>query len=76
MRYPLCINCRDTYGEIRSATEVDHINPHGGDMKLFWDTSNWNGLCKSCHSKKTAKEQRNKKNGPVRSEVRMSAGPI
>lgn len=35
------------------ATEVDHIIPHKGDMRLFWDTDNWQSLCKSCHSKKT-----------------------
>lgn len=37
------------------ATEVDHIKPHKGDMELFWDMTNLQGLCKSCHSRKTAK---------------------
>ena len=60
IRYPLCKNCLDTYSEIRAATEVDHVIPHKGDMKLFWDHNNWQGLCKSCHSKKTAEEQRHK----------------
>ena len=77
IRYPLCVNCLNTYKEIRTATEVDHIIPHKGNMKLFWDVSNWQGLCKSCHSKKTAQEQRNKKNvGHVRSEVREEARSI
>ena len=41
------------------AKEVDHIIPHKGNMKLFWDSdNNWSPLCKSCHSKKTAKEQK------------------
>lgn len=31
------------------ATVVDHIRPHRGDMRLFWDHSNWQGLCKHCH---------------------------
>ena len=39
------------------ATEVDHIQPHGGDLRLFWDRRNWQGLCKSCHSRKTRGEQ-------------------
>ena len=39
------------------ATEVDHINPHRGDTRRFWDKRNWQGLCKPCHSKKTRSEQ-------------------
>lgn len=35
---------------------VDHIIPHRGDMKLFWDEDNWQSLCKHCHDVKTAKE--------------------
>lgn len=25
-------------------------------MSLFWDRTNWQGLCKQCHSRKTAAE--------------------
>lgn len=28
---------------------VDHITPHKGDSTLFWDSGNWQSLCKSCH---------------------------
>ena len=28
-------------------------------MKLFWDRDNWQPLCKQCHDKKTAREDRN-----------------
>ena len=75
-RYPLCKDCLDTYSEIRTATEVDHIIPHKGDMKLFWNTSNWQGLCKSCHSKKTAKEQRKPNVSSTGTEVREASGSI
>jgi 5-methylcytosine-specific restriction protein A len=52
---PLCVHCKKE-DRLTPATEVDHIIPHGGDMKLFWDKSNWQSLCKKCHSKKTALE--------------------
>ena len=42
---------------ITPAKEVDHIVPHKGDMKLFWDQTNWQSLCKPCHdSVKQAEE--------------------
>ena len=41
------------------ATVVDHIIPHRGDQKLFWDQNNWQALCKSCHDKKTLTEDIN-----------------
>lgn len=51
---PLCITCAGT-GRVTAASVVDHITPHKGDMQLFWDTNNWQALCKTCHSRKTAK---------------------
>jgi 5-methylcytosine-specific restriction protein A len=52
-RYPPCIDCL-TNGVITEANEVDHEIPHRGDMRLFWDESNWRARCHSCHSRKTA----------------------
>ncbi|WP_085981300.1 MULTISPECIES: HNH endonuclease signature motif containing protein [unclassified Paenibacillus] len=43
-------------GKLEPATVVDHITPHKGDMGLFWDQGNWQPLCATCHSIKTAKE--------------------
>ena len=37
------------------ATEVDHIVPHKGDPKLFWNKDNWQPICSPCHKKKTAR---------------------
>jgi 5-methylcytosine-specific restriction enzyme A len=35
----------------RAADMVDHIKPHRGDMKLFWDRKNWQPLASSpCHN--------------------------
>ena len=36
------------------ATHTDHIVPHRGDPRLFWDRGNHQGLCESCHNQKTA----------------------
>ena len=52
---PWCKSCM-VAGRRVPATEVDHIIPHKGDKKLFWDRKNWQGLCSSCHSKKTSRE--------------------
>ena len=52
---PLCVECKKN-DKVTAATVTDHIIPHKGDKKLFWDRSNWQALCKRCHDKKTAKE--------------------
>lgn len=49
-QHPICVRCGDI------ATVVDHIIPHKGDMNLFWSVSNWQSLCKTCHDRKTVKE--------------------
>ena len=54
-QHPWCSECA-RQGRMTTATEVDHIIPHRGDRGLFWDQSNWQGLCKRCHSIKTARE--------------------
>jgi 5-methylcytosine-specific restriction protein A len=38
------------------AAVTDHIIPHRGDKRLFWDANNWQALCLSCHGAKTARE--------------------
>ena len=37
---------------------LDHIIPHRGDQKLFWDRSNWQPLCEHHHNVKTMTEDR------------------
>ena len=36
-------------GRRTPATVVDHVIPHRNDQKLFWDSGNWQGLCKLHH---------------------------
>lgn len=52
---PICVDC-DELGLVVLASEVDHVAPHRGDRQKFWDRSNWQSLCKPCHSRKTARE--------------------
>lgn len=54
-KHPLCVHCLN-FGIITGANEVDHIIPHRGDWTVFWDSTNWQPLCKRCHSRKTATE--------------------
>lgn len=58
---PWCVECLKK-GIHEPATETDHIIPHKGDKKLFWDKTNWQGLCHGCHSAKTAREDGGFKN--------------
>ncbi len=52
---PLCRH-HLSRGQTVAATVVDHKIPHQGDMDLFWDRTNWQSLCTSCHNTKTALE--------------------
>ena len=53
--HPFCVDC-EREGKTMLANEVDHIIPHGGRASWFWDRTNWQPLCKSHHSQKTARE--------------------
>jgi 5-methylcytosine-specific restriction protein A len=71
-RHPLCAQCeRD--GRIGVATDLDHIIPHKGDMQLFWDRANWQGLCKPHHSAKTAREDGGFGNSGGKQKARIGA---
>lgn len=53
--HPLCRE-HEKKNEVVAATVVDHVTPHKGDKALFWDSNNWQPLCKPCHDRKTATE--------------------
>lgn len=55
LAHPLCRQC-EREGRLTPTAVTDHIVPHKGDRELFWDTSNWQPLCKRCHDSKTARE--------------------
>lgn len=48
-------------GVVTPMAELDHIVPHDGDARRFWDPSNHQSLCKLCHSAKTMRESNAKK---------------
>jgi len=50
---PYCVECLKKSKYVM-AKVVDHKIPHRGDMKLFWDKSNWQSLCTYHHNRKTA----------------------
>lgn len=61
---PLCVMCQAD-GRIEAARVVDHITPHKGDQTLFWDTANWQALCKTHHD---SDKQMFEKSGEVRNK--------
>jgi 5-methylcytosine-specific restriction endonuclease McrA len=50
----------------KPATVVDHVIPHRGDMRAFWDKANWSPLCSSCHDSAKRREEQGGTRGPVR----------
>lgn len=55
--HPIAVDWFGTHqGRLYPAECVDHIIPHRGDKTLFWDRSNWQGLTKADHDRKTAME--------------------
>jgi 5-methylcytosine-specific restriction protein A len=50
-RHPMCAVCK-----IEVATILDHVLAHRGIPRLFWNQTNWQGLCVHCHGVKTARE--------------------
>src|SRR3546814_2674479 len=60
--HPLCAMCaRD--GRTTAATVVDHVVPHRGDDRLFWDRTNWQSLCKPHHDGEKRREEEAERRG-------------
>ena len=58
---PLCAECQRR-GFIKEAKHVDHIQPvTGPNDPRFYDESNHQPLCHSCHSSKTLAETKRKR---------------
>ncbi len=50
---PVMSRCFDD-GVVTVAIQVDHVRPHRGDERLFWDEANWQPLCRECGARKSA----------------------
>ena len=61
---PLCRMCADE-GRITAATVCDHIQPHKGDVALFYDPANLSSLCKPCHDRHKKREEMSGRKTPV-----------
>lgn len=55
---PLCAFCARA-GRLSPATVVDHVVPHKGDERLFFDPQNLASVCRHCHD--GAKQQQEKR---------------
>lgn len=55
--HPLCAKC-EAKGRVTQATVVNHKVAHRGDWSLFWDSSNWEPLCKPHHDSDAQREDR------------------
>lgn len=51
-QHPLCVLC-EAEKRVVPAEVVDHVVDHKGDLRLFWDESNWRALCKAHHDRRT-----------------------
>lgn len=56
LAHPLCAMC-ERQGRVTATALVDHIEPHRGDMTLFWNQANWQPLCTNCHSSVKQREE-------------------
>lgn len=71
-REPICRYCAES-SIVEVATHVDHIKPHRGDESLFWDESNLQSLCATCHS---SVKQSADKTGKLKPAIGVDGWPI
>lgn len=53
---PLCVRCMEA-GDVVEAAVVDHIIPHRGSKRLFYDYANTQSLCSPCHDRGKQREE-------------------
>lgn len=75
-KHPYCTMCA-AEGKQVLATVVDHIIPHRGDSKLFWERTNWTGCCGAHHSGDKQAMEATGRSGQatVTAKVQLVCGP-
>jgi 5-methylcytosine-specific restriction endonuclease McrA len=77
-QHPLCIFCeRD--GLVTAATVVDHVEAHHGDDARFWDSGNWQSLCKPHHDSTKQRQEKSRPRGAGGQKVHdpsLGTGPL
>jgi 5-methylcytosine-specific restriction enzyme A len=64
--HPLCADPYHRHvGVVTPSFQVDHVTPHKGDRKLFWDPTNHQALCASCGGYKSAIEAGGRAESPT-----------
>ncbi len=67
-QHPLCVFCaRD--GRVTAAAVVDHLEAHHGDHDKFWDSGNWQSLCKRHHDSTKQREEAHRRRAGGGSKV-------
>ncbi len=51
------LDCAERGVPAPMASVVDHVIAHRGSQILFWDRSNWQGLCSTHHSRDKQREE-------------------
>lgn len=69
---PLCRMCARA-GRQTKAVLVDHIQPHRGDLTLFWDRNNLQSLCR-LHG--NSEKQRIENGGKPRLPIGLDGWPL
>ena len=62
--HPWCAEC-ERQGRLNLADELDHVVPVSKRPDWFWRRSNWQSLCRRCHERKTASENKKKEMTPI-----------
>jgi 5-methylcytosine-specific restriction enzyme A len=55
-QHPLCVMC-ERMGKVTPATVADHVEPHRGDVMLFWHGA-LQSLCTAHHSGTKAQQEK------------------
>lgn len=55
--HPMC-QCPHCKGANLQANVVDHITPHRGEARLFWNRKNLQSMNKQCHDKYKQSQER------------------